>query len=60
MPYVRDNENAGLGGQNPGHYIRSADFVMIMRSSAGNENDLGEVISQIPRFNTDFQHVIIQ
>ena len=60
MPYVRDEENTGLGGQNPGHYIRSPEFVMIMRCGAENEESLGEVIGQIPNFATDFQHVIIQ
>ena len=33
---------------------------MIMRCSADNEESLGEVISQIPNFTSDFQHVIIQ
>ena len=40
LPFVRENENHGIGGLNPGHYHRSADFGMVIRSAAENEEQL--------------------
>ena len=52
MPYVRENENHGIGGVNPGHgYIRSANFSCTIRSGVESEAELNEVISKIPMFN---------
>ena len=61
MPYVREDENHGIGGLNPGYgYTRAPDFCMIIRSSAETEEELQEQISRIPRFETDFTPIIIQ
>ena len=60
IQYVRDEENHGVGGLNPGHYTRSDSFCLIIRSGAENEASLAETIAKIPHFNSDFHHVIIQ
>ena len=61
MPYVREEENHGIGGINPGiGYIRSDNFVMVIRGSADDEEHLNQQISKIPNFYTHFHHVIIQ
>mmetsp|Transcript_45873 Transcript_45873/g.60807 ORF Transcript_45873/g.60807 Transcript_45873/m.60807 type:complete len:112 (+) Transcript_45873:289-624(+) len=60
LPYVRESENHGVGGLNPGHYARSPDFCCIIRSGADDEESLNEQIRQIPNFKTQFQHVIIE
>ena len=55
MPYVRENENHGVGGVNPGFgYNRLPNFSMTIRSSAENEEDLMVQVSKIPNFLTDF------
>ena len=41
MPYVREDENHGIGGLNPGFgYTRSPNFCMIIRSSAETEEEI--------------------
>ena len=40
LPYVRDSENHGIGGLNPGHYNRHSDFGMTMRSGVESEEVL--------------------
>ena len=42
LPYVRDAENHGIGGLNPGHYNRHSDFGMTMRSGVSEEETLQE------------------
>ena len=60
MPYVREDENHGIGGVNPGRgYIRSENFAMIIRCGHTEESEMQEVISKIPLFNEQFHHVII-
>ena len=60
MPFVRENENHGIGGINPGNgYARSANFCGIIRSGVEGEEALQEQIAKIPNFNTDFHHVVI-
>ena len=60
LQYVRESENYGIGGLNPGHYNRSPNFVAIIRSGAEDEETLNSQISQIPNFKTHFRHVIIE
>ena len=61
MPYVREDENHGIGGVNPGFgYIRSPDFSMTFRCGAETEEEVAAVIALLPNFNTDFHHVIIE
>lgn len=60
MKYVREHENHGIGGVNPGiGYTRSKDFVMVIRSGVSEESDLKAQIANIPKFETDFHHVVI-
>ncbi len=43
MKYVREEENHGIGGVNPGFgYCRSKDFVCIIRSGAEDEETVNE------------------
>ena len=61
MKYVREDENHGIGGINPGHgYCRSDAFAMIIRSGLENEEEMNNLIGQIPLFNSMFHHVIIE
>ena len=60
MKYVRENENHGIGGVNPGFgYTRSPDFCCIIRSGVSEEETLNEQIAKIPNFYSDFHHVVI-
>ena len=61
MPFVRDDENHGIGGINPGFgYVRSDNFSMTIRSGAENEAAVNAQIAQIPNFYEQFQHVIFE
>ena len=52
MPYVRENENHGIGGVNPGFgYCRAPTFSVTIRCGAESEAELNEVTSKIPMFN---------
>ena len=61
MKFVRENENHGIGGTNPGFgYTRSPDFCGIIRSGVEEEGSINEQIAKIPNFNRDFHHIIIK
>ena len=61
MPFVRDDENHGVGGVNPGcGYACSDAFSCTVRCSVDTEEQLQEVIAGIPGFNEHFHHVIMQ
>ena len=60
MQYVREDENHGIGGVNPGFgYTRSPDFGMTMRTGMESEEDVQRVVEKIPNFNEQFVPVII-
>ena len=41
MKYVRENENHGIGGTNPGFgYVRSEKFCMMIRSGMEAESEV--------------------
>ena len=41
MPFVREDENHGIGGVNPGRgYCRSENFCMVVRSSADTAEEV--------------------
>ena len=44
LKFVRESENHGIGGLNPGHYNRSPDFGMVIRSAATEEETIQELI----------------
>ena len=60
IPYVRESENHGVGGLNPGNYVRSPDFLLVIRSGASDEEELNEQIGKIPNFKDSFQHIIME
>ena len=60
LPYVREEENHGIGGMNPGHYHRSDNFVCVVRSGATTEEEVNDQIRDLPNFTTQFHHVIIE
>ena len=60
LPFVRESENHGIGGLNHGHYNRSDDFGMVMRSGVTEDETIQEQIAKIPGFYENFQHVIIE
>ena len=46
MQYVREDENHGIGGVNPGFgYVRADAFCGIVRSGMDEESDIEEVIA---------------
>ena len=61
MPFVRENENHGIGGINPGcGYTRVPAFTMIIRCGGETEEDVTAVTDKIPLFGSQFQHVIFE
>ena len=61
MTFVRDDENHGIGGINPGHgYARAAAFTMSIRTGHETEDDVKAVIEKIPLFGSQFHHVIFE
>ena len=61
MKYVRESENHGIGGLNPGFgYTRSPDFGMQIRSAATSEEQINGLIAKIPNFSTHFQCIIVE
>ena len=61
MPWVRDIENHGIGGINPGcGYIRNSNFSCMIRSGAETEEEINAIVAKIPLFYTSFQHIIIE
>ena len=59
MTYVRENENHGVGGINPGRgYIRNNDFSCSIRSGAEDEEVLRAQIALIPNFDQMMKVVI--
>ncbi len=57
--YVKEDENHGIGGMNPGHYFRSEHFSLTMRSGAPTVEILQEQIAKIPHFDSDFIKITI-
>ena len=61
MPYVREHENCGIGGLNPGYgYCRSPDFGMVIRSGVDTAEEVQEQISHIPNFADNFMTIVIE
>lgn len=61
MPYVREDENHGIGGTNPGFgYCRAPNFLMTLRSGADNDDELAGQVANIPNFATDFMPFIVE
>ena len=52
MPFVREEENHGIGGLNPGYgYCRASTFSMMIRTGVETEEELNAIIAKIPLFN---------
>ena len=61
MPYVREDENHGIGGINPGSgYCRAAAFTMSMRTDLETDQEVKAFVETIPLFNSQFHHVIFE
>ena len=60
MPLVREDENHGIGGINPGFgYTRMPNFGLVVRCGAETEEEVAAVIAKIPHFNECFHHIIM-
>ena len=59
MKIVKDEENTGIGGLNPGYYIASPNFSMTFRSGATDEADVTKLLSGLPN-NEQFKTIIIE
>ena len=59
MKYVREDENHGIGGINPGiGYCRNASFGCAIRSGAEDEETLRDQIDKIPHFDQMMKVII--
>ena len=60
MPYVREEENCGIGGVNPGiGYCRNEKFGCAIRSDVETEEVLAEQVALIPHFE-NFMKVVVE
>ena len=60
MPYVREDENHGIGGVNPGiGYIRCDTFGLVVRSGAETAEAVHEQTRKIPNFAQNFMCITI-
>ena len=59
MKMVRDDENHGIGGLNPGHYIASDKWSLTLRISVESEDDLNKWLETVPH-KENFKFLIIQ
>ena len=61
MAYVRQDENHGIGGINPGcGYTRAQAFHMSMRTDLETDQEVKDLVERIPLFNSQFHHVIFE
>ena len=61
MTFVREDENHGIGGVNPGSgYCRAAAFTMSMRTDLETEDEVKALVEKIPLFNSQFHHVTFE
>ena len=61
MPFVRESENHGIGGLNPGcGYARNEKFGLAICVGYANSGNVDAMTAKIPNFQTDFQHCIIE
>ena len=59
--YVRDDEKHQESGDNSTYgYSRSQDFVGILRTSVNSEDEVNQVIAEIPNFEQNFIKAIIE
>ena len=48
IKFVKEEENHGIGGLNPGHYHMSEDFTLTICSQAGSEEDVVNQLAKLP------------
>ena len=58
-PYVKDDENSGPGGLNPGHFICNSKFGLSICTSIKDEADLAKLMECIPHVEK-FEKFVIQ
>lgn len=58
MKFVKDEENVGIGGLNPGHYYMNEKFNIVLVSSQKDDERLKEVMASIPHIE-DFMKITI-
>lgn len=60
MPLVREDENHGIGGINPGFgYTRAPSFGLVLRCGLETEEEVAAAIAKIPHFNECFHHIVM-
>ena len=57
--YVKDEENHGIGGLNPGHYIASDNWSLTLRTSCEKEEDVNKWLETVPHLE-NFKFIIIE
>ena len=59
MKFVKESENHGIAGLNPGHYIANKDFSLNFRTACEEESEVSELLQQLPH-SEEFKCIIIQ
>ena len=59
IKFVKEDENFGLGGLNPGHYYMAKDFNLVIVSDAEDEEDIQAQLDAIPH-SDKFEKITIQ
>ena len=59
LKYVRESENSGIAGLNPGKYVAHEDFSLNFRTSSTDEAEVTKLLSQIPH-SQQFKCIIIE
>ena len=59
IKYVKENENHGIGGLNPGHYLASENWTLTVRTSLESEDDVNAFIATLPH-KENFKFLIIE
>ena len=60
LPFVKEDENHGVGGLNPGHYCRHSDFRMTIVTQNTDQETITAMIEKIPGFWDNFHHAVIE
>jgi hypothetical protein len=59
LPYVKDEENSGIGGLNPGHYRVNESFGACICSTIKDADEIAALLASIPHID-NFEKFIIE
>ncbi len=59
MPFVKEHENFGPGGMNPGHFYPSEKFKIVIISQTEDNEDLANLVKWLPHSDQFEKFVIV-